>query len=107
SRSSAPTRKRVISRLFEAFVRRIDGPLMAALALTLALGLAVVYSASGGSSAERLVGQGRNFAIAVIALWIFAPVPPQTPMRTALPAYLAGLGLLVGVALFGEVRNGA
>jgi rod shape determining protein RodA len=28
-------------------------------------------------------------------------------MRLALPAYIAGLALLVGVALFGEVRNGA
>jgi rod shape determining protein RodA len=28
-------------------------------------------------------------------------------MRLALPAYLAGVALLIGVALFGEVRNGA
>jgi len=97
----------VISRLFEILSRRIDGPLMAALALTIALGLTVVYSASGGSSFERAVGQGRNLAVALVALWIFAQIHPQMLMRLAVPAYVAGLALLVGVALFGEVRNGA
>jgi rod shape determining protein RodA len=97
----------MISRLFDIFARRIDGPLMAAIALTLALGATVVYSASGGLGAERIVGQARNMALALFALWLFAQVHPQVLMRIALPAYLAGLALLVGVALFGEVRNGA
>ena len=97
----------MISRAFEILTRRIDGPLMAALALTLALGLTVVYSASGGSSFERAVGQGRNLALAIFALWMFAQIQPQLLMRLALPVYIAGLGLLIGVALFGEVRNGA
>jgi rod shape determining protein RodA len=91
----------VISRLFDALSRRIDGPLMAALALTIALGLTVVYSASGGSSMDRAVAQGRNLAL------IFAHVHPQMLMRLALPAYVAGLALLIGVAVFGDVRNGA
>jgi rod shape determining protein RodA len=97
----------MISRAFEFLARRIDGPLMAALALLLALGLTVVYSASGGASLDRALGQGRNLAIAILALWAFAHIHPQTLMRLALPAYLAGLAMLVGVALFGEVRNGA
>jgi rod shape determining protein RodA len=97
----------MISRIFELLSRRIDGPLAAALALTIALGLAVVYSASGGSSLDRALGQGRNLAVALAALWIFAHVHPQLLMRLALPAYLVGLSLLVGVALFGEIRNGA
>ncbi len=80
---------------------------MAALALTIALGITVVYSASGGSSFDRAVGQARNLAVALMALWIFAHVHPQLLMRFAVPAYVAGLGLLIGVALFGEVRNGA
>ena len=97
----------MISRIFDILTRRIDGPLMAALALTLALGLTVVYSASGGSSFDRAVGQGRNLALAIFALWLFAQIQPQLLMRLALPVYLAGLALLVGVALFGDVRNGA
>ena len=97
----------MISRLFDMLSRRIDGPLMAAIALTLALGVTVVYSASGGLGAERIVGQARNLALAIFALWLFAQVHPQVLMRLALPAYVAGLALLVAVAAFGEVRNGA
>jgi rod shape determining protein RodA len=96
----------MISRLFDVLVRRIDGPLMAALALTLALGLTVVYSA-GGASLDRVAGQARNLAVGLLALWMFAHIPPQVLMRLALPTYLAGLALLVGVAFFGDVRNGA
>src|SRR5260221_13403600 len=97
----------MISRIFEVLTRRIDGPLMAALALTLGLGLAVLYSASGGSSVDRAFAQGRNLPLAIFALWLFAQIQPQMLMRLALPVYLSGLALLVGVALFGEVRNGA
>jgi rod shape determining protein RodA len=97
----------MISRIFDILSRRIDGPLMAALALTLALGLTVVYSASGGASFDRAFSQGRNLAMAVFALWLFAQIHPQLLMRLAFPAYVVGLALLVGVALFGEVRNGA
>jgi rod shape determining protein RodA len=87
--------------------RRIDGPLMVAMVLTVALGLTVVYSASGAGSLDRVIGQGRNFAVALAALWIVANVPPQTLMRLAMPLYIGGMVLLVSVALFGEVRNGA
>ncbi len=97
----------MISRAFELFSRRIDGPLMAALALTIALGLTVIFSASGGASLDRVLAQSRNVAVALAALWVVANVPPLALMRLALPIYCAGLVLLVGVALFGEVRNGA
>ncbi len=97
----------MISRLFDLVSRRIDGPLMVALVLTLALGLTVVYSASGGASFDRVLGQSRNLALALAALWIVANIPPQALMRLAVPVYAAGLALLIGVALFGEIRNGA
>jgi rod shape determining protein RodA len=97
----------MISRIFDLLTRRIDGPLMAALALTLALGVTVVYSASGGGAMDRVLSQGRNLAIAFFALWIFAHIHPQLLMRLAVPVYVAGLSLLIGVALFGEIRNGA
>ena len=97
----------MISRAFELITRRIDGPLMAAIALTLALGFTVIYSSSGGGSFDRVIGQGRNLAAAIVALWVLANIPPQKLMRLALPLYIGGLALLVGVALFGEVRNGA
>ena len=97
----------MISRIFDILSRRIDGPLMAALALTLALGATVVYSASGAGSIDRVLGQGRNLAVAFAALWLFAHLHPQTLLRLAVPVYTVGLALLIGVALFGDVRNGA
>ena len=97
----------MIGRIFDFITRRIDGPLMAALALTIALGITVVYSASGGGSWERLAGQFRNLGVALAAMWILAHVHPQLLMRLALPVYLAGVALLIGVALFGDIRNGA
>jgi len=97
----------MISRAFDFLARRIDGPLMAVLALTIAVGVTVVYSASGGGSFDRLIGQGRNLAVALVAMWIFAHIHPQVLLRLALPVYVIGLSLLIGVALFGEIRNGA
>jgi len=97
----------MIGRAFDLFSRRIDGPLMAALALAIALGLTVIYSASGGTSFDRVMGQGRSLLVALVALWIAANVPPQTLMRLAVPVYIGGLALLISVALFGEIRNGA
>ncbi|QJR13061.1 Peptidoglycan glycosyltransferase MrdB [Usitatibacter rugosus] len=97
----------MIERLFNLVARRIDGPLMAALMLAIALGLTVIYSASGGQSFDRVGGQVRNVLVALGALWIAANVPPQTLMRLAVPVYVVGMALLVGVAVFGDVRNGA
>ena len=72
-----------------------------------ALSMTVVFSASGGQTIDRSLGQLRNFAVALIAMWIVANIPPQTLMRLAIPIYIGGLILLIGVALFGEIRNGA
>ena len=40
-------------------------------------------------------------------MWVFANIPPHYLMRLAVPVYLVGLVLLLGVALFGEIVNGA
>ena len=40
-------------------------------------------------------------------MWIAAQIPPQTLMRFAVPIYVVGVVLLIAVALFGEVVNGA
>jgi rod shape determining protein RodA len=96
-----------INRAFDAATRRLDGPLMVTLIVLAALSLTVVYSASGGASLDRALGQLRNFAVALIALWIIANISPQQLMRLAIPIYIVGLLLLLGVALGGEIRNGA
>ncbi len=99
--------KTLTNRLFDTATRRLDGPLMVTLIVLGALSFTVVYSASGGTSFDRALGQMRNFAVALVALWIIANIPPQQLMRLTIPIYIVGLLLLLGVALGGEIRNGA
>jgi rod shape determining protein RodA len=70
------------------------------------LGLAALFSASYDNPA-RVVSQLGNLAVALAAMWVVAQVPPQTMMRFAVPAFVVGVALLVAVALFGDVVNGA
>ena len=80
-----------INRVFDIITRRLDGPLMVVIVMLAAISLASVYSASGGDSIDRTLGQLRNFTVAFIALWIVANVSPQTLMRFAIPVYILGL----------------
>ncbi|MBL8511778.1 MAG: rod shape-determining protein RodA [Betaproteobacteria bacterium] len=95
------------SRAFDRLTLRLDGPLMVTLVALGALSLLTIYSASGGVTFDRALGQMRNFAVAMTVMWIVANIPPQKLMRFAIPIYCLGLALLLGVALFGEIRNGA
>jgi rod shape determining protein RodA len=96
----------VINRLFAYLGRHVDSYLLAALGALLLVGLITLYSASGESFA-RVGAQLANVAVAFAIMWIAANIPPHYLLRLALPVYLAGLVLLVTVALFGEVVNGA
>jgi len=96
----------VTNRLFAYLGRHVDSYLMAAAGALLVVGLITLYSASG-ESFSRLGAQLGNIAVALTIMWIVANVPPHYLLRLALPVYLIGLGLLIGVALFGEVVNGA
>lgn len=55
----------------------------------------------------RMADQFRNFAVAFVVMWMVANVSPQTLMKVAVPLYLGGVMLLVGVALFGDISKGA
>jgi rod shape determining protein RodA len=70
------------------------------------LGLATLFSASY-ENPSRVIGQVINLSVALVAMWLVAQVTPQTMMRFAVPAYVIGIALLVAVALFGDVVNGA
>ena len=48
-----------------------------------------------------------HVGISFMVMLAVARTPPQTLMRFAVPIYLVGLVLLVGVALFGIVVNGS
>jgi rod shape determining protein RodA len=95
-----------LRRVALRFAEGIDGTMLV-LAVTLSLvGLAALFSASYENPA-RLTGQLINLGVAFSAMWLVAQLSPQTLMRFALPAYVVGVGLLVAVALAGDIVNGA
>jgi rod shape determining protein RodA len=96
----------MIKRLAERFAAKIDGPLFLTVCGLLLLGLMTLYSSSY-EMPGRVASQAVNILIALAVMWIAAQIPPQALMRFALPAYVLALLLLVAVALFGDVRNGA
>jgi rod shape determining protein RodA len=72
----------------------------------MAVGLIVLYSATGANM-SRVSNQIINMLVALVIMWLVANIPLQQIMRLALPMYIVGLVLLIGVALFGEINNGA
>jgi rod shape determining protein RodA len=96
----------LVARAWDRLTESIDGTLMLIAVLILALGLFTLYSAAYENPA-RMQAQLVNIGVAFVAMWVASQVPPQTLMRFAVPIYTVGLLLLVGVALFGEVVNGA
>jgi len=94
---------RRIGRLLSA---HIDGPLLAAVLLLMATGLTVLYSASNAGW-PRITAQMMNMLVALGVMWVFANIPPHFLMRLAPPVFVLGVALLIGVALFGDVVNGA
>lgn len=83
-----------------------DLPLALAVFLLAGMGLLVMYSV-GFDHGSRFADHGRNMLIAVGVLFFVAQVPPQRLMALALPLYLGGVLLLLGVELFGITRKGA
>ena len=96
----------MIRRLIERLTAKIDTPLFAVVCALLVIGLATLYSAAY-QAPGRFAAQAANILLALAVMWIAAQIPPQAFMRWALPVFLVVLLLLGGVALFGDVRNGA
>ena len=88
------------------FTRYIDGLLLCGILLLMATGLITLFSATDANSA-RVTSQAINMLVALGVMWLVANIPLEHIMRIALPLYAAGLFLLLCVALFGEVNNGA
>ncbi len=90
-------------------VRRLshlDGVLLLLVLVVLGISLAVVASASGQSPA-RITGHLINIGLALSVMLVMANIPPHILSRVGPPLYVAGVVLLIGVALFGEIRNGS
>lgn len=96
----------MINRMFERLKKYIDPFLMGCIFFTCIVGLFVLYSASGGSF-DRVISQLVNILAALTIMWIAANTSPHYLERIALPLFILGLLMLVGVALFGEISHGA
>lgn len=92
----------ILARVFLAF----DWPLLFILILFTVLGMTVMYSAVGGTDG-RFADQSRNFMVAFFVMWAVALVPPPILRRLALPFYIVGVVLLLGVEFFGDTTKGA
>jgi rod shape determining protein RodA len=86
----------MIKRLWKRFVAPFDPVLMLGLGLLASTSLIVLYSASDGSLA--MVGkQFVNILVALAALWLVSSMPLHYLLRSAVPIYVFGLLLLLGV----------
>lgn len=89
--------------LVRGILRPIDPPLFLLVTILLAASLMLMQSASP----ERMQAQLMNTGVALTMMWITARIPAPRLLTLAMPLYLVGVLLLVGVALFGEVSKGA
>ncbi|HUX90208.1 MAG TPA: rod shape-determining protein RodA [Gallionellaceae bacterium] len=96
----------MINRLQRRFIAHLDPLLMAGLGALVLVSLVLIYSASGGS-VDRVFGQLVNILVAFLALWLVANMPLHYLIRSAVPIYILGMTLLLGVAFFGDIQNGA
>jgi len=96
----------MINQLQRRFMAHLDPLLMAGLGALMLVSLVLIYSASGGSL-DRVLGQLVNIVVAFMALWLVANMPLHYLIRSAVPIYILGMVLLLGVAFFGEIQNGA
>ena len=93
----------MIRRLWDRLVAPLDPSLMFLTTLLVLIALGLMASASP----ERMELQLRNLALALVVMRVIAQVPPQRLMRLAVPVYVLGIALLIGVALFGDISKGA
>lgn len=84
----------------------MDFPLLFTLLAITALGFVVLYSAVG-TDAGLLIRQSTRVAIGFAAFLVFAQIPPRYLRMWTPWVYVVVLGLLIGVAVEGEIGKGA
>ena len=95
-----------LERLMRRIAEPIDGTLFAIVMGLMALAFVTLFSASY-ETPSRVGSQAANLMLALVVMWVAAQISPQTLMRLAPPVYILGFALLIAVALFGDIRNGA
>src|SRR6476469_4861941 len=96
----------LIARVWEVLTRRIDSMLFAAALAIVGVGLVTLFSAADQSVA-RETSQVMSLSFAIVLMWMFANIAPQTLARAAVPLYVVAVAMLIGVAMFGVVVNGS
>ncbi len=92
-----------LRKRWQQLIAPIDLPLMAIIVLLLLVGTGIMSSASP----ERMGAQLLNIGVALLVMRLAAQVPPQRLMHLAIPIYVAGVLLLIAVAMFGDISKGA
>jgi len=87
-------------------IAHFDHFLLSMLLLVMLVALFVLYSASG-QSVDQVSRQIINLIAALGLMWLMTNISPQRLEGIAVPAYVLGMLLLIGVALFGDVSHGA
>ncbi|HEX7329706.1 MAG TPA: rod shape-determining protein RodA [Casimicrobiaceae bacterium] len=95
-----------LERAWELLTRRIDSMLFGAALAIVGVGLVTLFSASD-QSVPRETSQIMSLGFAIVLMWLFANIAPQTLARIAVPLYVVAIVLLVCVAAFGVVVNGS
>lgn len=95
-----------IKRILLKLSSHLDYPLLIMLLILMLLSLFVQYSA-GNESTTHLLMQGGNLLIAFVILVLVANISPWHLLSLAVPLYVGGVLLLLGVATFGDVINGS
>jgi rod shape determining protein RodA len=91
---------------FSAGAFTMDFPLLLTLLAITAIGFVVLYSA-GGADSSLLIRQATRFAVAFAAFIVFAQIPPRYLRMWTPWLYVGVVGLLIGVAIEGEIGKGA
>lgn len=94
------------ARVWEFVARPVDRYLFVVTMAIVSVGLVTLFSATD-QSADRMRAQLASLAVALVAMWLVANVPPQTLARAAVPLYALAVLMLIGVAVFGVTVNGS
>ena len=95
-----------LRRSWQQLIAHIDFPLLFITLAIMSVGLATVYSATFDGN-QRVLSQLGNMGVAMTLMWFVSRLPPQKLMSFAIPLYVVGIILLIGVFFFGVKVNGA
>ncbi len=99
-------RAQPLRRWWQQITAHVDPTLLAIVMAISVLGLLVLYSAANEMT-SRVVGQTEKMLVAIVVMLVIANCSPQFILRFAVPLYIVGIVLLLGVAVGGEVIKGA